>query len=36
MSVADIRQMIETWRDAALRSIDAGFDICEFTAPTVT
>ena len=29
MSVADIRQMIETWRDAALRSIDAGFDICE-------
>ena len=29
MSVADIRQMIETWRDAAVRSIDAGFDICE-------
>jgi 2,4-dienoyl-CoA reductase-like NADH-dependent reductase (Old Yellow Enzyme family) len=29
MSVADIRQMVETWRDAAARSIDAGFDICE-------
>jgi len=29
MSVADIRQMVETWRDAAMRSIDAGFDICE-------
>jgi 2,4-dienoyl-CoA reductase-like NADH-dependent reductase (Old Yellow Enzyme family) len=24
-----IRAMIATWRDAALRSIDAGFDVCE-------
>jgi 2,4-dienoyl-CoA reductase-like NADH-dependent reductase (Old Yellow Enzyme family) len=29
MSKSDIRAMIEVWRDAALRSIDAGFDICE-------
>jgi 2,4-dienoyl-CoA reductase-like NADH-dependent reductase (Old Yellow Enzyme family) len=29
MSAADIRDMIDVWRDAALRSIDAGFDICE-------
>ena len=29
MSVSDIRRMIEVWRDAAVRSVDAGFDICE-------
>jgi 2,4-dienoyl-CoA reductase-like NADH-dependent reductase (Old Yellow Enzyme family) len=29
MSTRDIRAMIEVWRDAALRSVDAGFDICE-------
>jgi 2,4-dienoyl-CoA reductase-like NADH-dependent reductase (Old Yellow Enzyme family) len=29
MSTSDIRDMIEVWRDAALRSVDAGFDICE-------
>jgi 2,4-dienoyl-CoA reductase-like NADH-dependent reductase (Old Yellow Enzyme family) len=29
MSTSDIRDMIEVWRDAAVRSVDAGFDICE-------
>jgi 2,4-dienoyl-CoA reductase-like NADH-dependent reductase (Old Yellow Enzyme family) len=29
MSVSDIRAMIATWREAAVRSLDAGFDICE-------
>jgi 2,4-dienoyl-CoA reductase-like NADH-dependent reductase (Old Yellow Enzyme family) len=29
MSAGDIRDMIGTWREAAVRSIDAGFDICE-------
>jgi 2,4-dienoyl-CoA reductase-like NADH-dependent reductase (Old Yellow Enzyme family) len=29
MSKSDIRDMIEVWREAALRSVDAGFDICE-------
>jgi 2,4-dienoyl-CoA reductase-like NADH-dependent reductase (Old Yellow Enzyme family) len=29
MSAADIRDMIGVWREAALRSVDAGFDICE-------
>ena len=29
MSMTDIRDMIGAWRDAALRSVDAGFDICE-------
>ena len=29
MSVGDIREMIGVWRDAAVRSVDAGFDICE-------
>ena len=29
MSASDIRDMIETWREAAQRSVDAGFDICE-------
>jgi len=29
MSTSDIRGMIETWREAAQRSVDAGFDICE-------
>jgi 2,4-dienoyl-CoA reductase-like NADH-dependent reductase (Old Yellow Enzyme family) len=29
MSTSDIRDMVEVWRDAALRSVDAGFDICE-------
>ena len=29
MSTSDIRDMIEMWRDAAVRSVDAGFDICE-------
>jgi 2,4-dienoyl-CoA reductase-like NADH-dependent reductase (Old Yellow Enzyme family) len=29
MSVGDIRDMIELWREATLRSVDAGFDICE-------
>ena len=29
MSKSDIRDMMEVWREAALRSVDAGFDICE-------
>lgn len=29
MSVSDIRETIGVWRDAAVRSVDAGFDICE-------
>ncbi len=29
LSAADIRQVIGAWREAALRSLDAGFDICE-------
>lgn len=29
MSIDDIRAMIGTWREAAQRSLDAGFDICE-------
>jgi 2,4-dienoyl-CoA reductase-like NADH-dependent reductase (Old Yellow Enzyme family) len=29
MSIDDIRSMIALWRDAASRSLDAGFDICE-------
>ncbi|MGB8758492.1 MAG: hypothetical protein WCD26_22975, partial [Pseudolabrys sp.] len=29
MSVANIGEMLETWRDAAVRSVEAGFDICE-------
>ena len=29
MSTSDIRDMIDVWRDAAVRSVDAGFDICE-------
>ena len=29
MSAGDIQDMIGVWRDAALRSVDAGFDICE-------
>jgi 2,4-dienoyl-CoA reductase-like NADH-dependent reductase (Old Yellow Enzyme family) len=29
MSINDIRDMIAAWRDAARRSVDAGFDICE-------
>jgi 2,4-dienoyl-CoA reductase-like NADH-dependent reductase (Old Yellow Enzyme family) len=29
MSVANIGEMLQTWRDAAVRSVEAGFDICE-------
>lgn len=29
MSIDDIHAMINTWREAARRSLDAGFDICE-------
>ena len=29
LSTSDIREMLGIWRDAALRSLDAGFDICE-------
>jgi 2,4-dienoyl-CoA reductase-like NADH-dependent reductase (Old Yellow Enzyme family) len=29
LSTSDIREMVGVWRDAALRSVDAGFDICE-------
>ncbi|HEY0223038.1 MAG TPA: NADH:flavin oxidoreductase/NADH oxidase [Pseudolabrys sp.] len=29
MSLGDIRNMIQVWREAARRSADAGFDICE-------
>jgi 2,4-dienoyl-CoA reductase-like NADH-dependent reductase (Old Yellow Enzyme family) len=29
MSIDDIRAMIALWREAAARSLDAGFDICE-------
>ena len=29
MSTADIQRMIGIWREAAIRSVDAGFDICE-------
>ena len=29
MSISDIRDMMDIWREAALRSLDAGFDICE-------
>jgi len=29
LSTDDIRAMIGTWREAAMRSVDAGFDICE-------
>jgi len=29
MSISDIRDMMDIWREAALRSVDAGFDICE-------
>jgi 2,4-dienoyl-CoA reductase-like NADH-dependent reductase (Old Yellow Enzyme family) len=29
MSAGDIQEMIGVWREAALRSVDAGFDICE-------
>jgi len=29
MSVSDIIKMIEVWRESAVRSVDAGFDICE-------
>src|SRR5690242_5770225 len=29
LSADDIRVMIEAWREAAQRSVDAGFDICE-------
>ncbi len=29
MSIKDIGDMIDIWREAALRSVDAGFDICE-------
>lgn len=29
MSISDIGDMMELWREAAARSVDAGFDICE-------
>ena len=29
MSTADIQRMIGIWREAAIRSVDAGFEICE-------
>jgi 2,4-dienoyl-CoA reductase-like NADH-dependent reductase (Old Yellow Enzyme family) len=29
MSISDISDMMDIWREAALRSVDAGFDICE-------
>jgi 2,4-dienoyl-CoA reductase-like NADH-dependent reductase (Old Yellow Enzyme family) len=29
LSTSDIREMVGVWHDAALRSVDAGFDICE-------
>src|SRR5207237_1276 len=29
LSTSDIHGMIGIWRDAAIRSVDAGFDICE-------
>ena len=29
LSASDIRQVLTAWREAALRSLDAGFDICE-------
>jgi len=29
LSIDDIRVMVGTWREAAQRSVDAGFDICE-------
>jgi 2,4-dienoyl-CoA reductase-like NADH-dependent reductase (Old Yellow Enzyme family) len=29
MSISDISVMMGVWREAALRSVDAGFDICE-------
>ena len=29
LSTSDIHEMVVVWRDAALRSVDAGFDICE-------
>jgi 2,4-dienoyl-CoA reductase-like NADH-dependent reductase (Old Yellow Enzyme family) len=29
MSVANIGEMLQTWRDAAVRSVETGFDICE-------
>jgi 2,4-dienoyl-CoA reductase-like NADH-dependent reductase (Old Yellow Enzyme family) len=29
LSATDIGEVLDAWRDAALRSLDAGFDICE-------
>jgi 2,4-dienoyl-CoA reductase-like NADH-dependent reductase (Old Yellow Enzyme family) len=29
MTAGDIREMLETWRVATLRAVDAGYDICE-------
>lgn len=29
LSAAEIKRVIEAWREAALRSLEAGFDICE-------